>query len=81
MKTRPKQQTFPIIIEEDKTGGYIVTNPSLEGCYSQGETIEEALKNIKEATELCLLDLREKKKFYPAKNISLHLITLENKYA
>ena len=51
---RYKNQVFPVILEEDETGGYVVTNPSLEGCYSQGETIEQALDNIKEATELCL---------------------------
>ena len=48
--------SFPVIIQEDEDGGYVVTNPSLEGCYSQGETIEEALANIKEATELCMGD-------------------------
>ena len=51
-----KNQAFKIILEKDKTGGYVVINPSLAGCYSQGETIEEALKNIKEVTELCLKD-------------------------
>ena len=81
MENALKQRTFPVIIEEDETGGYIVTNPGLEGCYSQGETIEEALKNIKEATELCLLDFKENKKSARAKNISLHLITLKNNYA
>ncbi len=33
-------------------GGYIAEVPSLPGCYSQGETIEETLANIKEAIEL-----------------------------
>jgi predicted RNase H-like HicB family nuclease len=54
MKFDYKNQTFPVIVKEDEKGGYVVINPSLEGCYSQGETIEEALKNIKEATELCI---------------------------
>jgi predicted RNase H-like HicB family nuclease len=36
-----------------------VTCPSLAGCYSQGDTVEEALANIKEAIELCLEDMRE----------------------
>jgi len=54
LKIKHKNQVFPVILEEDETGGYVVTNPSLEGCYSQGETIEQALDNIKEATELCL---------------------------
>jgi len=42
--------TFPIIVTKEKEGGYSVKNLTLEGCYSQGETVEEALANIKEAT-------------------------------
>ncbi|MBA7490146.1 hypothetical protein ES702_00681 [subsurface metagenome] len=35
--------------------GYIVAEcPAIPGCISQGKTIEEATKNIKEAIELCL---------------------------
>ena len=56
-----KNQIFPVILEEDETSGYVVINPSLEGCYSQGDTVEEALANIKEATELCLEDAKLKK--------------------
>jgi predicted RNase H-like HicB family nuclease len=48
--------TFPIVLQEENEGGYSVTNLSLEGCYSQGETVEDALANIKEATLLCLED-------------------------
>ena len=43
-----------IILEEQKEGGYTIHIPSLPGCISQGETKEEALKNIKEAIELWL---------------------------
>jgi len=43
-----------IILEEQEEGGYTVYIPSLPGCISQGETKEEALKNIKEAIELWL---------------------------
>lgn len=66
--------TFPIVLQEEKEGGYSVKNLSLEGCYSQGETVEEALKNIREATLLCLED----KKVAPVtnENVSLHLITV-----
>lgn len=46
---------FRVIIREDKEdGGYNVSCPSLKGCHSQGETVEEALANIKEAIELYL---------------------------
>ncbi|MFH0856268.1 MAG: type II toxin-antitoxin system HicB family antitoxin [bacterium] len=54
-----KNTIFPVILQEDETGGYTVTNPAFEGCYSQGETIEEALENIKEATELCLEEIKD----------------------
>jgi len=41
---------FNIILEEDlEDGGYIVHCPALKGCWSQGDTIDEALQNIKEA--------------------------------
>jgi len=43
-----------IVLEEQEEGGYTVFVPSLPGCISQGETVEECLKNIKEAIELWL---------------------------
>ena len=43
-----------VILEKQDEGGYTVYVPSLSGCISEGETIEEALKNIKEAVELYL---------------------------
>lgn len=48
---------FKVIIEPEETGGFVISCPSLQGCYSQGDTIEEALENIKEAILLCLEDL------------------------
>ena len=43
-----------IMLEEQEGGGYTVLVPSLPGCISQGETIDEVIKNIKEAIELYL---------------------------
>ena len=48
---------FKVIIEPDESSGFVISCPSLQGCYSQGDTIDEALKNIKEAILLCLEDL------------------------
>ena len=51
---------FKVLVEPDEeTGGFVVTCSSLPGCYSEGETIEEALENIKEAIVLCLEDMQE----------------------
>ncbi len=49
---------FKVLLEPDETGGYVVSCPSLPGCHSQGDTVDEALANIKEAIELCLEDMR-----------------------
>ena len=43
-----------VILEKQEEGGYTVYVPSLPGCISQGESREDALKNIKEAIELYL---------------------------
>ena len=42
---------YTVIIEEGRESGYVAYCPALKGCVSQGETKEEALKNIKEAME------------------------------
>lgn len=43
-----------VVLEPSEDGGYTVTVPSLPGCISEGDTREEALKNIREAIELYL---------------------------
>jgi len=43
-----------VILEPSEDGGYTVYVPSLPGCISEGNTKEEALRNIKEAIELYL---------------------------
>ena len=45
---------FNVVLEAAEEGGYTVFVPSLPGCISEGDTKEEALKNIKEAIELYL---------------------------
>jgi len=45
---------LPILIEMDEDGYYIVSCPLFRGCHSYGETIDEALENIREVIELCL---------------------------
>ena len=45
---------FTAFIEKDEDGIFVGSIPSLRGCHTQGETIEELLQNLKEAIELCL---------------------------
>ncbi|MDO8570972.1 MAG: type II toxin-antitoxin system HicB family antitoxin, partial [Candidatus Woesearchaeota archaeon] len=43
---------FTVVIEKDEDGYYVGSVPALRGCHTQGKTLDELLKNIKEAIEL-----------------------------
>lgn len=47
-----RKYKFRIVIERDEDDVYIASCLALKGCYSQGSTIEEAIKNIKDAVKL-----------------------------
>lgn len=50
---------YRIIIKVDEDGMYIAECPSLPGCFSQGKSREEALKNIQDAIEGYLKSLKK----------------------
>ena len=50
---------FNVILEKAEEGGYNVTVPALDGCFTQGDTEEEALRNASEAIK-CYLEGLEK---------------------
>lgn len=50
---------FNAVFLEGEDGGYSVSVPALHGCFSQGDTFEEATKNVREAIELYLENDRE----------------------
>ncbi|MDP3883054.1 MAG: type II toxin-antitoxin system HicB family antitoxin [Candidatus Staskawiczbacteria bacterium] len=72
-----KNKKFPIIVEKDESGFYVVECPVFRGCYTQGKTIDEALKNIREVIELCLEERenREILESYNPEEVGLHNIT------
>jgi predicted RNase H-like HicB family nuclease len=49
---------YTVILQRESDGGYVATVPALPGCVSQGDSREEVLKNIEEAIELYLEDVR-----------------------
>jgi predicted RNase H-like HicB family nuclease len=52
---------FRIVVREDpEDGRYVVSCPVIPGCHSQGETLEEALENIKDAISGCVEVLNER---------------------
>lgn len=51
-----KKYHFPVVVETDEDGVFIVSCPTFKGCHADGKTIDEALNNLKEVIELCLED-------------------------
>lgn len=58
MKKVLKMYEFSVVIEKDEKGCFFAYVPSLQGCYTQGRSLEEALRNIKEVIELHVEDRR-----------------------
>jgi predicted RNase H-like HicB family nuclease len=68
-------KTFPIIVERWDDGYYTVECPIFEGCYTQGKTIDQALKNIREVIEICLEEQKVLPFGFPIE-MSIHNIAL-----
>lgn len=67
-KLHKKVYQYTAVFESDQEkGGYAVSIPSLPGCISEGDTFEEASKNIQEAAKLYLEVMREYQEEIPRK--------------
>ncbi len=49
-----KVRNFTVLIEQDEDGIYVAKVPDIQGCYTQGKTIQQAMERIKEAIQVCL---------------------------
>ena len=85
-----KVLNFKVIIEQDEDGRFVASVPSVSGCYTEGKTYEEAVKNIKEAITLSLEVAKENPQYsqkvtFPEKNQNkekfIGLIDLPIKFA
>jgi len=76
--TKYRGLLLPLVVEKDENDFYIVECPILEGCFTQGKTIDEALYNIREVIELVIGEKKNQEvlKNYCPKELSLHTITL-----
>jgi len=69
---------LPLVVERGDDGFYVVECPLLSGCYTQGKTLDEALRNIREVIELLLEEdeARAVLTEYRPTEISFHTITI-----
>jgi predicted RNase H-like HicB family nuclease len=70
--------TYRILLRKEPEGGYTVIVPSLPGCVTYGDTIEEAIRMAKEAIELYIESLKEHGEEIPTEEETLeYTLTVE----
>ena len=57
------------VIMEREEGGYHAFCPALRGCHSQGDTYEEAVRNITEAVQLYIESLKARSEPVPCEDV------------
>ena len=50
---KKKIYNFTVLIEQDEDGWYVAKVPDLQGCATQGKTVEQAMERVKEAIQAC----------------------------
>lgn len=65
---RGKEQKLVAYIERDENGVYVASVPSLPSCYTEGDSPEKAIANLREAAILCL---RQNKDIAPSKFVGI----------
>ncbi len=65
MKKKHELLNYPVVVESCEEGGFFASCPSLAGCHVQGETIEEALSEMRHAIEAYIEDMRERHEHFP----------------
>ena len=53
--------TYPVIFEPAEEGGFIVSVPDVSGCFTDGETMTEAMEMAKDALEMMLVHYEDNK--------------------
>jgi predicted RNase H-like HicB family nuclease len=66
-------KNYTVYIEQDEDGVYIGSIPTVPGCYTQGDTVDELIVNLKEVLTLCMRNLEpgEQSRFIGVQNIEV----------
>ena len=72
-----KVKEFLVIIEKSEDGGYVAFVPDLPGCHTQGDTLEDIRKYIKDAIQLYLEVEKDYLDEEPTKFVSAEMVQVE----
>jgi antitoxin HicB len=73
--------SYRILLRKEPEGGYTVTVPSLPGCVTYGETIEDAVAMAKEAIQLYIESLKAHNEEVPTEEATLEYMVILPSYA
>jgi antitoxin HicB len=76
-----KVMSYRVMLRKEPEGGYTVMVPSLPGCVTYGETIEQAIEMAKEAIELYIESLKEHNEEIPTEERTLEYTLMIEAYA
>lgn len=65
MKTQTTEYEYTVSLRVAEEGGFIAEVPVLPGCVTQGETLDETIEYAKNAIDLCVQTLVERKRPVP----------------
>lgn len=68
-----KVYNLTVVIEKDEDGGFLALCPALQGCYTEGDTMEEALEMIEDAIRLSIESRLERGEAIPEELYSSQL--------
>ena len=63
-------EKYTVVIHQEQDGGFWAEVPALPGCYSQGETVEELIRNVREAV-IGVLEVMKEQGRRPEANIRI----------
>ena len=77
MKKLRKVQRFTVVLERDEDGIYVASIPALPGCHTQGRSLDQAMRRMREAAELWLEVNRERRRGVPRSLVLVGVQQLE----
>ena len=81
MMVEQRTLNYKVLLRKEPEGGYTVLVPSLPGCVTYGDTVEDAIRMAKEAIELNIESLRERGEPIPTEDETLEYTVTVTAYA
>jgi predicted RNase H-like HicB family nuclease len=69
------EREFTVIIEQDEEGYFVASVPELHGCHTQARSLDELMRRVREAIELCL-EVQAEESILPARFVGVQRVAV-----